>query len=80
MLKQWAKDFDAAHLSVDDCMADSSGWIVVAVLLPIAVAALFVGGFFGAKALKKKRQAGALSNMGHFSAIELFNMNFCNAD
>ena len=61
VLKQWAKDFDAAHLSVDDCMADSAGWIVVAVLLPIAVAALFVGGFFGAKALKKKRQAGALA-------------------
>ena len=57
VLKQWAKDFDASHISVDDCMADSSGWIVVTVLIPIAVAALFVGGFFGAKAWKKRRQA-----------------------
>ena len=57
VLKQWAKDFEAAHISVDDCMADSSGWIVVTVLIPIAVAALFVGGFFGAKAWKKRRQA-----------------------
>ena len=56
VLKQWAKDFDAAHLSVDDCMADSSGWIVIAVLMPIAVAAIFVAGFFGAKAWKKRTQ------------------------
>ena len=63
VLKQWAKDFEAAHISVDDCMADSSGWIVVTVLIPIAVAVLFVGGFFGAKAWKKRRQASAVFHL-----------------
>ena len=56
MRNQWAKQFDAARISVDDCMADSVGWIVVAVLMPIAVVGLFIGGFFAAKVWKKKRQ------------------------
>lgn len=56
LLSDWTTDFDASHISVDDCMADAVGWVWMAVLLPIAVIGLFVAGFFVAKVAKKKRQ------------------------
>ncbi len=74
-LSNWADQYGAGRITVDDCMQEATEWIWMAVLMPIAVLALMVGGFFGAKAIGKRRRAqlkkkqnvsSALHNRGKF--------------
>lgn len=52
---QWAKQFKARRISLDECIQDERSWIIVSILTPIVILVFFVAAFLIVKLIIKPR-------------------------